>query len=168
LSEKSSNYLFTNLFMNPGSIIEKLKEFKYWDIVLTIVFVFLFYQALGFILGTSHPVDVIVSESMLPNMSPGDIVVCGKGEPQVRDVVIYASNRKYPIIHRVIGINDSYCRGDNPPKDGITEGICYTIKGDNNQVPDAPVSEKQIMCVVKAHIPYVGYPRYLIYKVLGI
>jgi signal peptidase I len=150
------------------SLLDEIKKFPYWDVVLTIVFVLAFYQVLSFALGTTHPVDVIVSESMLPKIRPGDIVICAKGEPQLQDIVIYASNRQYPIIHRVIGINDSFCRGENFYKIGIQNGTCYTIKGDNNPVPDAPVMKEQVMCVVKYHIPYVGYPRYLIYKVLGI
>ncbi|MGC9310443.1 MAG: signal peptidase I [Candidatus Aenigmatarchaeota archaeon] len=153
---------------NYGDFAETLRKFKYWDIVLTILGVWLFYQFLGFALDTTHPVDVIVSESMLPAMKPGDIVICQAGTPELGDVVIYAGSRKYPIIHRVIGINDSFCRGDNPYSVGIDEGTCYTIKGDNNPVSDAPVSEVQVICVVRAHIPYVGYPRYLIYKTLGI
>ncbi|MBN2094763.1 MAG: signal peptidase I [Candidatus Aenigmarchaeota archaeon] len=154
--------------MGFDGLVESARKFQYWDVVLTVVFVFAFYQALAFALGTSHPVDVIVSESMLPTMKMGDIVVCAKDTPEVGEVAIYASSRKYPIIHRVIGINDSFCRGQNPYRIGIQEGTCYTIKGDNNDYPDPPVSEGQILCVVKAHIPYVGYPRYLIYKLLGI
>lgn len=148
--------------------MKTLRRFPYWDIVLTVLFVWLFYQGLGYALGTTHPVDVIVSESMLPTMKPGDIVICQAGVPEVGDVVIYAGDRQYPIIHRVIGINDSFCRGDNNYHIEISDGTCYAIQGDNNPIPDAPVSESQIMCVVKAHVPYVGYPRYLIYKSLGI
>jgi signal peptidase I len=150
------------------SLIKDLKKFKYWDIILTIVGVWLFYQFLGFALGTTHPVDVIVSESMLPAIKPGDIVICQAGIPEVGDIVIYEGLRKYPIIHRVIGINDSYCRGENPRNIGISEGTCYHIKGDNNPIADDPVSESQLICVVRAHIPYIGYPRYLIYKLIGI
>ncbi|HDI06529.1 MAG TPA: signal peptidase I [Candidatus Aenigmarchaeota archaeon] len=148
--------------------IKTLKQFKYWDIVLTVVGVFIFYQLLGVVLGTSHPVDVVVSKSMLPDMKPGDLIVCMKGKPKINDVVIYSGIRKYPIIHRVIGINDSYCRGTNPWKIKIENGTCYTVKGDNNRMRDPPVTEGQIMCVVKAKIPYLGYPRYLIFKVFGI
>jgi signal peptidase I len=148
--------------------IKTLKKFEYWDVILTVIVVFAFYQLLGVVLGTSHPIDVVVSESMLPNMKPGDLIVCMKGEPEMNNVVIYSGMRKYPIIHRVIGINDSYCRGENPWKINISEGTCYTIKGDHNNVKDPPVNEDQIMCVVKAKIPYLGYPRYLIYKFIGI
>ena len=112
--------------------IKTLKKFEYWDVVLTVIGVFIFYQLLGVALGTSHPIDVVVSDSMLPNMKPGDLIVCMKDEPELNNVVIYSGTKKYPIIHRVIGINDSYCRGGNPWKINISEGTCYTIKGDNN------------------------------------
>jgi len=150
------------------SLVSEIKKIPYWDAILTVVLVLLFYQIISFALGTSHPVDVIVSESMLPSIKPGDIVICAKDTPQVGNVVIYAGARQYPIIHRVIGINDSFCRGENFYHVGVQNGTCYTIKGDNNPVPDVPVMGEQVMCVVKAQIPYVGYPRYLIYKVLSI
>ncbi len=148
--------------------IKTLKKFEYWDVILTVIAVFVLYQLLGVALGTSHPIDVVVSESMLPNMKPGDLIVCMEGQPEIDDVVIYSGIKKYPIIHRVIGTNDSYCRKDNPWKIKIENGTCYTIKGDNNNAKDPPVSEEQIMCVVKARIPYLGYPRYIIFKVFGI
>lgn len=148
--------------MDKSKLTRTIKKFEYWDIILTLIAVFIFYQLLGIALGTSHPVDVIVSSSMVPNMNPGDLVICAKDNPKIGDVVIYTGFKKYPIIHRVIGINDSYCR------EKIKDTTCYHIKGDNNPISDPPVIESQIMCVVKVHIPYLGYPRYLIFKVLNI
>ena len=145
-----------------------LKKFEYLDVILTVIVVFLLYQLLGVVLGTPYPIDVVVSSSMHPNLYEGDLIVCTRGEPKINDIVIYKGMKKYPIIHRVIGINDTYCRGDNPYKIAIKNKTCYTIRGDNNEVMDPPVSEEQIMCVVKVKIPYIGYPRYLIYKILGI
>ena len=135
---------------------------EYLDIILIIIGVFAFYQFLGLALGTPNPVNVVVSPSMHPNLYEGDLIICAKGEPKINDIVIYSGNREYPIIHRVIGINDTYCRKE------IKEGTCYKIKGDNNQAEDPPVREDQILCVVKAKIPYIGYPRYLIYKIFSI
>jgi signal peptidase I len=142
--------------------IKKIREFEYLDIILAILAVFIFYQFLGIALGTSHPIDVVVSESMLPNLKPGDLIICIKDRPKVGDIVIYSGAKNYPIIHRVIGINDSYCRKK------IKNSTCYHIKGDNNKISDPPVREEQIMCVVKLQIPYLGYPRYLIYSLIGI
>lgn len=148
--------------------IKLIKNFEYWDVVLTIIGVYLFYQVLVFSFGTTHPIDVVVSESMLPTLKPGDLIICMKGEPELNDIVIYSGFRDYPIIHRIIGVNDTYCRGDNPYRIEINNQTCYSIQGDNNPVRDPPVAEDQIMCVVKAKIPYAGYPRYLIFKVFGI
>lgn len=167
-SKKSINQPKNNLkkpaknLKDSDSLKTWLKEFEYWDVIITIIGVLAFYYALGLALGTTHPIDVVVSESMLPNLQPGDLVVCSKDTPELNDIIIYAGGRNFPIIHRVIGINDSYCR------EQIDEGTCYTIKGDNNQVRDPPVREEQVMCVVQVKIPYVGYPRYLIFKVFGI
>jgi len=135
-------------------------ESEVLDIVVAILIVVVFYQLLGIAFGTSHPIDVVVSESMLPSLKPGDLVICMKDKPKIGDIVIYSGIENYPIIHRVIGINDSYCREK-------INGTCYHIKGDNNEISDPPVSEKQIMCVVKLRVPYLGYPRYLIYKLIG-
>lgn len=148
--------------MGTKKSIEKVRKFEYWDVILTILAVFVFYQLLGIALGTSHPIDVVVSESMMPALNPGDLVVCSKDKPKVGDVVIYSGPKKYPIIHRVVGVNDSYCREE------IKEEVCYHIKGDNNPNSDPPVREKQIICVTQIQIPYLGYPRYLIYNFLGV
>ncbi len=148
--------------------IETLKKFEYWDVILTVLAVFFFYQFTGVVLGTSHPIDVVVSESMVPYMHPGDLIICSRGVPELNDVIIYSGRRQYPIIHRVIGINDSYCRGENPYHISIKDKTCYTLKGDNNDARDPPVSEEQLLCVVNTKIPYLGYPRYLIFKILNI
>jgi signal peptidase I len=148
--------------MDIKYIIKRIKKFEYLDYILIFSCIFISYQLLGLALGTSNPINVVVSESMLPNLKPGDLVICVKDTPKINDIVIYSGPKKYPIIHRVIGINDSYC------KEKIKESTCYHIKGDNNPVADPPVMEKQILCVTKVQIPYLGYPRYLIYSILSI
>ena len=55
----------------------------------------------------------------------GDIMVVRGVSPQavdVGDVIIYHANKQYPLIHRVVAIND-------------TNGLRYTTKGDNNPQP---------------------------------
>jgi len=148
--------------MDQKRILKKIEKSEYLDITLTILAVFIFYQILGLVLGTSHPINVVVSESMIPTLYPGDLVICANEKPEKNDIVIYSGPKKYPIIHRIVGINNSYCRED------IKKDTCYEIKGDNNPISDPPVREEQIMCVSQIHIPYIGYPRYLIYNYLGL
>src|SRR3989344_5098032 len=54
-------------------------------------------------------------------MDKGDIIlVYGKKNPEVGDVIIFEADQKYPIIHRVIS------------KTSINGEIVYETKGDNN------------------------------------
>ena len=47
--------------------------------------------------------------------------------------------------------------------------IVYLVKGDNNKMPDnMPVFREQILGKVLFRIPYLAYPRYLIYKLFGV
>lgn len=108
--------------------------------------------------------NVVVSESMEPVLYRGDIVIVEKSnflginefDPntvQVGDIVVYqATWFPNPVIHRVI--NESQINGSK----------YFTIKGDNNPVPDPVlVSPSQITeRVVKVGdqpliIPKVGY-----------
>ena len=108
--------------------------------------------------------NVVVSESMEPVLYRGDIVIVEKSnflglnefdpnDVQVGDIVVYqATWFPNPVIHRVI--NESQ----------INESKYFTIKGDNNPVPDpVPVSPSQIterVVTIDGHpliIPKVGY-----------
>ena len=108
--------------------------------------------------------NVVVSESMEPVLYRGDIVIVEKSnflglnefdpnDVQVGDIVVYqATWFPNPVIHRVI--NESQ----------INESKYFTIKGDNNPVPDpVPVSPSQIterVVTIYGHpliIPKVGY-----------
>jgi signal peptidase I len=105
--------------------------------------------------GFSWELKVVVSNSMQPEISRGDLVIVttNTGEINVGDIVIYnATWYQLPIIHRVISIKNS-----NGSK-------LYEIKGDSNPVPDPElVSQEKIMAkVVKINhnyliIPEVGY-----------
>jgi signal peptidase len=88
--------------------------------------------------------NVVVSGSMEPVMYRGDIVIIGDPTNiQVGDIVVYhATWFDQPVIHRVIATG----------KDS-NGNMFYTIKGDNNPVPDPdPVYPNQIVSKV------VNYP----------
>jgi len=79
----------------------------------------------------------------------GDVIVLGRfGDSEVGDVLVYKSyTHNYPIIHRVIYIND--------------EDNTFQFKGDNgetNKVPDSGmVEEDQLLGRALFKIPYVGW-----------
>lgn len=88
--------------------------------------------------------NVVVSGSMEPVMYRGDIVIIenSPGTIDIGDIVVYdATWFPQPVIHRVINIQNS------------DDGPLYTIKGDNNAVPDKyPAKKDQIRSKV------VNYP----------
>lgn len=94
----------------------------------------------------------IPTNSMLPTYGSGAMVVVQKihnpMSVKVGDIVQYATTSKM-ITHRVIAIE--------PVADGSGERA-FTIKGDNNPSPDVPVKQSQIVGIVRAHVPYLGYP----------
>lgn len=88
----------------------------------------------------------------------GDMpIVTGAGEYKVGDVIVYSvPGQKYPIIHRIIKIND----------DGT-----YQTKGDNNslQAPyEFSVHAEQIHGKVIFIVPKLGYIKVIISGIFGI
>ena len=94
----------------------------------------------------------ILSNSMQPVFSRGAIVVVERvSDPmdiKLGDIVQYESDRK-TITHRVVAIDAAM--------DGSGKRVFQT-KGDNSPSNDPIVTADQIGGIVKAQIPYVGYP----------
>ena len=114
------------------------------------------YQWLDDRMGYSE--DYIKSWSIPTGFLVGDMpVVQGSGDYEVGDVVVYSvSNQNFPIIHRIIKINE-----DNT----------YQTKGDNNlnQLPyEFKVHKEQIYGKVLFIIPKLGYFKVMLTNVLGI
>ncbi len=108
----------------------------------------------GFVLGLFRNAPVaIVSDSMVPAFSRGDVVVVRKfkiseAELLKKDDVLQYELDGRMIVHRILRIKED----DQGQRTFIT-------KGDNNNAPDLkPVSESQIRGVVKYVIPKIGYP----------
>ena len=90
----------------------------------------------------------------------GDIIILVGKKPKDMerlDVMVYASDSyKYPIIHRVVQI------------DNADSGIEFVAKGDNNKVSDpAPVSEKQLLGKAVLRIPMLGWIKILFTELIG-
>lgn len=93
----------------------------------------------------------IMSNSMKPAFSRGSMVVVQKiNSPldiSVGDIVQYESSGKM-ITHRVVEI---YSSDDS-------DGLIFITKGDNNPSRDQPVRQSQVIGIIRANIPFVGYP----------
>ena len=93
-------------------------------------------------IGADHSF-VILSGSMEPALSPGDVVfVSDSASVQVGDVITFDGGDTVPITHRIIGVEDGQ----------------YITKGDANENADgAPVPPANVLGRVVLTIPVVGY-----------
>lgn len=122
-----------------------------WAVDVTSVVVML--ALIAFMTGMfSYKPNAIMSNSMNPVFYRGDMVVIQKRHAmdiRIGDILQYETPGK-TVTHRVIAMDKS--------PDNSGEKVFIT-KGDNNPNPDsALVYEKQVTGVVKARIPYIGYP----------
>lgn len=99
----------------------------------------------------SYKPQVILSDSMKPVYARGAMVIVQKASPmdvQPGDIVQY-DTAGHSITHRVLRIDFS--------DDGSGRRVFIT-KGDNSPSEDQPVQAQQIVGIIRAEIPYIGYP----------
>ena len=99
----------------------------------------------------SYKPQAIMSDSMMPVYGRGSMVVVQKVSPMdvsVGDIVQYTMPG-YMITHRVIRIDVK--------SDGSGDRV-FTTKGDNSPSEDKPVGADQIVGVIRAQVPLIGYP----------
>jgi signal peptidase len=122
-------------------------------IILMVAIVFGFWYGCKLALNTDYPALAVVSESMLPTLNVGDIIIVqGVSPDQVYanyttgDIIVYKSpsNPTRLIVHRAVY------------KENTTGSYRFTTKGDNNAGSDTPFSETCVVGKVIARIPYVG------------
>ncbi|RLF78375.1 signal peptidase I [Thermococci archaeon] len=149
-------------------MVKEIKETVIF-LLISIVVVFALNSGLKVALHTDSPLVIVVSGSMEPVFHRGDVVLL-KGvtpnEIRIGDVVVYKRPfTKYPIIHRVRGIEEY-----NGEK-------CFVIWGDNNFIHDFyPTPEGEIPCVPGSAIeakallvfPKIGYIPMEIKEKLGL
>lgn len=108
-------------------------------------------------LGTSNPMMVVISQSMVPTLGVGDFIFIQNiddfdnvniGDPPVGDILVFLRpnmNDEY-IVHRAIG---------GTKTDGYW---IYQTKGDHNAFPDGfPVNQTLVVGKVINRIPVIGY-----------
>lgn len=95
---------------------------------------------------------VVLSNSMVPVFSRGDVVMYYEPEPEEKNhlenntIIVYTKDNQY-VVHRIVR---------NFKKSGET---LYITRGDANNSDDyMPVSTDDIVGIYTTHIKYVGYP----------
>ncbi len=102
----------------------------------------------------SYKPVVILSDSMKPVYSRGSVVVIRTAfdpmDIEIGDIIQYKHKQNgTAITHRVVGIQQQ----SNGSGDRV-----FIAKGDNNQAKDAPIDQSQLMGVIEAEVPFIGYP----------
>jgi signal peptidase I len=131
----------------------KHKQIQHIKKANDIMFILILIGLVAFMTGVfSYRPLAIISNSMQPVYSRGAMVIIERvSDPidiEVGDIVQYQSEGK-TITHRVVAIDAA--------SDGSGKRV-YTTKGDNSPSNDPIVAGNQIGGVVKAQIPYIGYP----------
>ena len=129
------------------------------ELIFAFIVAFIFYQGLSFGMGTPTPIVSVVSDSMLPILHRGDLVLVGNGNDlRVNDIGIYQrTDSQFTIIHRIVEIQeDGYIfKGDNNPCVDTVPGNC---NGDTLVVRQSQISGKVLFSV-----PLLGYPRLILF-----
>lgn len=115
------------------------------------------------VMNTESPIMVVPSESMVPTLNVGDIVIVKGVDPKtitIGTIIIFQSpGGSIDIIHRVIRITE------------VGGMLYFTTKGDHNPSPDpwSPgVPEQNVKGVLVGKIPYVGYITLALQGPLGV
>ncbi len=96
---------------------------------------------------------VVLSGSMEPTLSTGDLLIIAEQESYaVDDVVVFQSNR-IAVVHRIIEIKEETVEGE----DGEEIQMIAITQGDANNTPDDPIQMSQIKGTVVFRVPLVGY-----------
>lgn len=108
------------------------------------------YTGFTFIMATSSPLVVVTSESMVPSLRPGDLLVLqGRSAEQIQvgDIIVYEDSwyTEAPIVHRVVDI------------DIIDEEYHFITRGDANSGNDpGDRTIDEVVGVVVFCIPFIG------------
>lgn len=146
-------------FLKSPAVKEFIETLEY--LALGIILAVASYAVLGAVLETKNPIVTVVSYSMVPTLTRGDLLVL-KGTPTNELVagrengtiiVYYHEQTNRLIVHRLWKIN--------------SDGTVNTW-GDANAGPDPwNIQPDWIRGKMILRIPYLGYPRLLLKDFLG-
>ena len=111
-------------------------------------------------MGTPTPLVVVESDSMIPTLYRGHLLVL-QAQPQediiVGDIIVFhASYHDRPIVHRIIQIEN------------VSGVLHYITKGDNNEMADMGYRVyEDIIGVVVLAIPYIGNVTLFLHEPYG-
>ncbi len=119
-------------------------------------------------MGTSNPLVVVESESMLPTLEVGHLLVLQARAPeqiQVGDIIVFdASYHNKPIVHRIVEIENVTIEIENV----TTSELHYYTEGDNNDLRDPGYRvHEDIIGVVVLAVPYVGHVTLFLHEPYG-
>lgn len=142
--------LFKYVFTNRQHNNRKRKKINKISLITAIL---ISITLVSFMLGLfKYEPVAILSNSMLPRYSRGDIVIYEKMDKSrlqnitKNSIIIYRIGNQ-TVAHRVVNVIQE------------NEKILYETKGDNNNTVDsALVSTEQILGVYRCHFKYIGYP----------
>jgi signal peptidase len=112
-------------------------------------------------MGTSSPLVVVESESMIPTLNIGDLLVLQAHSPEsinVGDIIVYTATwHDKPIVHRVV------------ERQLVGTEYHYYTQGDNNTMRDPGYRlYEDIVGVVVFVIPYLGYVTLFLHEPYGL
>ncbi len=119
------------------------------------------FGAFALAMGTSSPLVVVESESMIPTLERGHLLVLQAQSPEaidVGDIIVYtAAWHDKPIVHRVV------------ERQLVGSEYRYFTQGDNNSVRDPGYRiYGDIVGVVILAIPYLGHVTLFLHEPYGI
>ena len=96
-------------------------------------------------------VSVVLTGSMEPEFSAGDVIVVTKADEYVeRDIIVFQSGKK-AVVHRIVGF----------------DGDMVITQGDANNIADEPIERSAIKGKVRFNIPLLGYVVLFFKRPLG-
>lgn len=149
----------------------------FFYVMMGIIVALSVHQISGVALGTGLPIVTVSSESMVPNLNVGDIVIIrGEKTYELGDIIVFEGWETEPIIHRIVAKTDGELVDKLEGWNELTDeyiiemsqgrGKIYITKGDNNPRCDQcakrlPVKESNVYGKAVARIPYLGWVKIL-------
>jgi len=111
-------------------------------------------------MGTSNPLVVVESDSMIPTFYRGHLLILQARAPeqiQVGNIIVFdAIYHDKPIVHRIVEIQN------------VTGELHYYTKGDNNDLRDPGYRvHENIIGVVVLAVPYIGHVTLFLHEPYG-